>query len=54
MLESEGGTRAVIRGITADGGMLVAEEVQGGRRKILLQSDFNSFDFLRGLVRRKQ
>lgn len=54
MLESEGGTRAVIRGITSDGGMLVAEEVDGARRKILLQSDFNSFDFLQGLVRRKQ
>lgn len=58
-----------IEGITRDWGLLVAEEVDvgGGRengregdqrvrgtgKKFLLQSDSNSFDFMRGLVRRK-
>lgn len=56
-----------IEGITRDWGLLVAEEVVdvGGRqengngkvrgtgKKFLLQSDSNSFDFMRGLVRRK-
>ena len=40
----------MIKGITSDGGMLIAEEVSGARRKIQLQSDFNSFDFLKGLA----
>lgn len=57
-LETEGGARAVIRGISRDWGLLVAEEVQGvddrptGRRWGL-QSDGNSFDFFRGLLKRK-
>lgn len=54
-----------IEGITRDWGLLVAEEVVGGGqengngkvrgtgKKFLLQSDSNSFDFMRGLVRRK-
>ena len=73
-LESEGGTKARIRGITTDWGMLEAEELNtasgwfgegqdgwrsGGAsapssgRVIRLQSDGNSFDFMKGLVRRK-
>lgn len=51
-LDMEGGTKACISGITRDYGMLVAEEVGTGR-KIELQSDSNSFDFFKGLVRRK-
>lgn len=56
-----------IEGITRDWGLLVAEEVvdvgggqengngkvRGTGKKFLLQSDSNSFDFMRGLVRRK-
>lgn len=64
----EGAQTAVtvrIEGITRDWGLLVAEEVVGGGqengngkvrgtgKKFLLQSDSNSFDFMRGLVRRK-
>ncbi|KAK4495830.1 hypothetical protein PRZ48_013098 [Zasmidium cellare] len=54
-LESEGGLKARIKGITRDWGLLVAEEVveRGVGRRVELQSDSNSFDFLRGLVRRK-
>ena len=60
-LETEGGLKARIKGITRDWGQLVAEEILGGDgvtreragRRIELQSDGNSFDFLRGLVRRK-
>ncbi|RCI16394.1 hypothetical protein L249_2609 [Ophiocordyceps polyrhachis-furcata BCC 54312] len=56
-LEAEGGVRARILGITRDWGMLRAEEtdVEGrGTGKIwTLQSDENSFDFWKGLVRRK-
>ncbi|KAB5566282.1 biotin-protein ligase [Coniochaeta sp. 2T2.1] len=56
-LEAEGGVRARVLGITRDWGMLMAEELgEGGRRggKVwALQSDENSFDFWRGLVRRK-
>lgn len=60
--EGEGGVRVRIRGITRDYGLLVAEEVRevgggGGERSTgrvwQLQSDSNSFDFMRGLVRRK-
>ncbi|KAI1362271.1 biotin-protein ligase [Xylaria arbuscula] len=57
-LEAEGGVRARIVGITTDWGMLRAEEL--GRdsdrptgRMWALQSDENSFDFFRGLVKRK-
>ncbi|KAG7142801.1 Biotin--protein ligase like [Verticillium longisporum] len=54
----EKGVRAKVVGITKDWGMLQAVEVDGvtGRetgRMWALQSDENSFDFWRGLVRRK-
>jgi biotin--protein ligase len=58
-LEAEGGVRARIVGITRDWGMLRAEELgnYGDDRptgKIwALQSDENSFDFFKGLVKRK-
>lgn len=56
-LEMEAGKRARIVGITADWGLLVAEECdeegRGYGRKIELQSDSNSFDFFKGLVKRK-
>jgi biotin---protein ligase len=56
-LEAEGGVRARVMGITTDWGMLTVEELsQDGRRtgKVwALQSDENSFDFWKGLVRRK-
>lgn len=56
-LETEGGARARIKGITSDWGLLVAEELgwqdrETGKRW-QLQSDSNSFDFFRGLLRRK-
>ncbi|GAP86833.1 putative biotin-protein ligase ligase protein [Rosellinia necatrix] len=56
-LEAEGGVRARIVGVTTDWGMLKAEEL--GRddkptgKMWALQSDENSFDFFRGLVKRK-
>ncbi|KAK4172420.1 biotin-protein ligase [Triangularia setosa] len=62
-LEAEGGVKARVLGITRDWGMLKAEEVtdkggingalRGTGRMWALQSDENSFDFWRGLVRRK-
>jgi biotin--protein ligase len=61
-LEAEGGVKARVLGITRDWGMLKAEELSGdGINGALrptgkiwaLQSDENSFDFWRGLVRRK-
>jgi biotin--protein ligase len=56
-LEAEGGARARIKGITRDYGLLVAEELGCGDRPTgkmwQLQSDSNSFDFFRGLVKRK-
>ncbi|PQE12546.1 biotin apo- ligase protein [Rutstroemia sp. NJR-2017a BBW] len=56
-LETEGGARAMIRGITRDWGLLRAEELGWEDRptgKIWeLQSDSNSFDFLKGLLKRK-
>ncbi|KAK4570429.1 biotin holocarboxylase synthetase [Recurvomyces mirabilis] len=58
VLETEGGARARIKGITSDWGLLIAEEVVGveGRvtgKRFALQSDSNSFDFFKGLLRRK-
>jgi len=56
-LEAEGGAKARIKGITRDWGLLVAEEVgwdgraRGGRWE--LQSDSNSFDFFKGLLKKK-
>lgn len=56
-LEAEGGVKARIVGITRDWGLLRAQEVGfDGRptgRMWALQSDENSFDFWRGLVKRK-
>lgn len=56
-LEMEGGARARVRGITSDFGLLVVDEVdaegRGTGRTWTLQSDGNSFDFFRGLLRKK-
>ena len=57
-LESQDGApRARIKGITRDFGLLVAEELgwedRPTGRRWELQSDSNSFDFFKGLVRRK-
>ena len=57
-LEAEGGMKARIKGITRDYGLLVAEEISewDGKSKgriWTLQSDSNSFDFFKGLVKRK-
>ena len=59
-LEMEGGTRARVKGITMDHGLLRAEEVTGDGndekktgRVFTLQSDGNSFDFFSGLLKVK-
>ncbi|KAF2111657.1 biotin-protein ligase [Lophiotrema nucula] len=56
-LETHEGVRAKIKGITRDWGLLLAEELGWGDRPtgrvVSLQSDSNSFDFFKGLVRRK-
>lgn len=56
-LEAEGGVRARIKGITSNWGLLRVEELGWQDRptgKIWeLQSDSNSFDFFKGLVKRK-
>ncbi|ODH34883.1 biotin-[acetyl-CoA-carboxylase] ligase [Paracoccidioides brasiliensis] len=56
-LEAEDAVRARIKGITSDYGLLVAEELgwedQPTGKRWELQSDSNSFDFFRGLVKRK-
>ncbi|EAS29112.2 biotin-[acetyl-CoA-carboxylase] ligase [Coccidioides immitis RS] len=56
-LEAEGDVRARIKGITRDYGLLVAEELgwedRPTGRRWELQSDSNSFDFFKGLVKRK-
>lgn len=56
-LQAEGGVRAKIVGITRDWGLLKAQEIGfDGRitgKMWALQSDENSFDFWKGLVRRK-
>jgi biotin--protein ligase len=56
-LETEGGARARIKGVTRDFGLLLAEELSWDDRPTgrvwQLQSDSNSFDFMRGLVKRK-
>jgi len=56
-LEAEGGARARLKGITRDWGLLVAEELnRDGRstgRRWELQSDSNSFDFFKGLLKKK-
>ncbi len=57
-LEAEAGTRARVLGITRDWGMLRVEETdREGRatgRIWSLQSDENSFDYWKGLVRRRE
>ncbi|EON67818.1 biotin-[acetyl-CoA-carboxylase] ligase [Coniosporium apollinis CBS 100218] len=56
-LESAEGQRARIKGITRDWGLLLAEELGREDRNTgkvwQLQSDSNSFDFFKGLVKRK-
>ncbi|KAI9037987.1 biotin--[acetyl-CoA-carboxylase] ligase BPL1 [Aspergillus affinis] len=56
-LEEEGGARARVKGITRDYGLLLAEELGWNDRPTgriwQLQSDSNSFDFFRGLLKRK-
>ncbi|KAL2856670.1 biotin-protein ligase [Aspergillus pseudoustus] len=56
-LETEGGARARIKGVTRDFGLLLAEELSWNDRPTgrvwQLQSDSNSFDFMKGLVKRK-
>ncbi|KAL0264140.1 biotin holocarboxylase synthetase [Diplodia seriata] len=56
-LEQEGGVRARIKGVTRDWGLLVAEELGWEDRPTgrcwQLQSDSNSFDFFKGLLRKK-
>lgn len=56
-LETEGGARARIKGITTDWGFLLAEEVRDDGRTtgkvFALQTDSNSFDFFKGLLKRK-
>jgi len=49
--------KARIKGITTDWGLLVAEELGWEERPtgrvVQLQSDSNSFDFFKGLLKRK-
>ncbi|KAK9380413.1 biotin-protein ligase [Kockiozyma suomiensis] len=56
-LDMYGGTSAIIRGITMDYGMLRVEELGFDRRptgkKYSLQPDGNSFDMMKGLLKRK-
>ena len=56
-LENEGGKRARVKGITRDWGLLRAEELgwedRGTGKVWELQSDSNSFDFLKGLLRKR-
>jgi biotin--protein ligase len=56
-VESAGGLRARIRGVTRDWGLLLAEELDHEGREtghmVALQSDSNSFDFFKGLIKRK-
>jgi len=56
-LDAEGGVRARIKGITRDWGLLIAEELGWEDRSTgktwTLQSDSNSFDFFKGLIKRK-
>ncbi|QYS96025.1 Biotin-protein ligase [Trichoderma simmonsii] len=56
-LEAEGGVKARVLGITRDWGMLRVEETdsegRGNGKVWSLQSDENSFDYWKGLVRRK-
>lgn len=55
-LEEEG-KRVRIKGVSPDWGLLVAEELgwedRATGRMVQVQSDSNSFDFFKGLVKRK-
>lgn len=57
-LEAEAGAKARVLGITRDWGMLRVEETdrqgRGTGRIWSLQSDENSFDYWKGLIRRKE
>ena len=57
-LETEGGARARIKGVTRDYGLLIAEELGFEDRRTgkvwEVMTDGNSFDFFRGLVKRKE
>ncbi|KAF2444823.1 class II aaRS and biotin synthetase [Karstenula rhodostoma CBS 690.94] len=56
-LDTHGGMKARVKGITRDWGLLLAEELGEGERPtgrmVSLQSDSNRFDFFKGLVSRK-
>jgi biotin--protein ligase len=56
-LDTHDGMKAKIKGITRDWGLLLAEELgwedRPTGRVVQLQSDSNSFDFFKGLVKRK-
>ena len=56
-VETEGGARARVKGITRNWGLLRAEELGWEDRPTgrvwELQSDSNSFDFFKGLLKRK-
>lgn len=56
LLETEGGEKGKVTGITEEFGLLEVEMMEGAMRgrKVELQPDGNSFDFFRGLVRRKR
>lgn len=51
ILERYGNVSATIKGISPETGMMIAEDASGVRYE--LQPDGNSFDMLRGLIRRK-
>lgn len=57
-LEQYGNTKAVIKGVSSDFGMLIAEEVDRDNKptgKLFeLQPDGNSFDMMKGLLKKKQ
>ncbi|KAK9353475.1 biotin-protein ligase [Lipomyces doorenjongii] len=57
-LEMYGGTRAKIKGISMDYGMLVVEELSldgvSPGKSFTLQPDGNSFDMLKGLLKKKE
>jgi len=56
-LETEGGVRARVRGITMEDGLLKVDELNDQARetgrKFTLQTDNNSFDFFKGLLKKK-
>ncbi|KAI1338793.1 class II aaRS and biotin synthetase [Xylariaceae sp. FL0016] len=56
-IDAESGAKARVEGITRDWGLLKAQELdKNGRvtgKSFTLQSDENSFDFFRGLIKRK-